>query len=165
MADSRPWWMKLDVPMDGSSEDESVVRPHNHDVERGSRASIPAFAPASQIQGPRVQHDPRAQGWGPLAADRQWVRDVTADGRNLWIRQQQDIRAGVGSFGARPKVSRPRFSTTAAATAATRQQVRRPSFRPAAPQPVGQDAGRRAAPAAAPAHRQSFVSRQRALHN
>ena len=46
---------------------------------RYPQTAFPKYPQSIQVSmchpGPRVQHDPRAQGWGPLAADRQWVRD------------------------------------------------------------------------------------------
>ena len=108
-----PWWQSALalVSSDDESDDASsqpvpsascsVVRSF-----RSSRAAPHAEAPLL----PRPPLRPRSQlcGWQPSRQAVEWVRAVTLNGSALRRRKQQDLEAGVGSLGLRPRPAKRR---------------------------------------------------------
>lgn len=73
-----------------------------------------------------------SSGWTPSDADAAWIDRVSISGNALLLRRQQDVAAGVGSAGLRPKSRKPAASkpkavvcsaATANSTASSRADV------------------------------------------
>ena len=73
------------------------------------------FTAGSPAVVPRHQSATSLPAFSPDDADVAWVRHVTMDGKALVLRQQQDVRAGVGSIGLKPRLPRSRSTSSSAA--------------------------------------------------
>ena len=76
---------------------------------------IHSSASRYKVASPRPRHDPV---WQPPSEVRRWVRETTMGGDAMRIRRDQDLAAGVGSLGARPRPSKKRATGAQAARAA-----------------------------------------------
>ena len=124
--DDQPWWLKKVLAVFVDSDDESMEAPQSLKNFHGSRSSGPRHEPRTGSSGkPSTASQLRPRSylssvtWQAPAADVAWVNQVTENHTRLARRRAQDLAGGIESIGSRPKPTRPRAASAAAAAVDT----------------------------------------------